>query len=81
MARIAIEMPRLGYDMETGIVASWLKQVGDRIERGEAIAEIETDKATVDMEATASGILVEIVHGTGAEVAVGQPIAYLDDGA
>ncbi len=81
MARIAVEMPRLGYDMETGKIAGWLKQVGDRVERGQVIAEIETDKSTVDMEATASGTLIEIVHGVGAEVAVGQPIGYLEDGA
>jgi pyruvate dehydrogenase E2 component (dihydrolipoamide acetyltransferase) len=79
MARIAIEMPRLGYDMETGIVSGWLKKVGDSITRGEAIAEIETDKSTVEMEATASGTLAEIVHDAGAEVAVGEPIAWLDE--
>ena len=55
MARIAIEMPKLGYDMETGVISEWLKKVGDTVSRGEAIAEIETEKATVEMEATASG--------------------------
>jgi len=80
MARIAVEMPKLGYDMEEGKVGGWLKKVGDSIERGDVIAEIETDKSTVEMEATASGTLVEIVHDAGAEVAVGEPIAYLDDG-
>ena len=62
MARIAIEMPELGYDMEAGKVGGWLKQVGDSITRGDVIAEIETDKSTVEMEATASGTLAEIVH-------------------
>ena len=81
MARIAIEMPRLGYDMEIGKIGRWLKDIGDRVERGQVVAEIETDKATVDMEATASGTLVEIVQAAGAEVAVGVPIAYLDDGS
>ncbi len=81
MARIAIEMPKLGYDMETGKVGGWLKKVGDTIGRGDAIAEIETDKSTVEMEATAGGTLVEIVHDAGAEVAVGEPIAWLEDGA
>jgi pyruvate dehydrogenase E2 component (dihydrolipoamide acetyltransferase) len=81
MARIAIEMPKLGYDMETGKVAGWLKQVGDPIARGDVIAEIETDKSTIEMEATASGTLAEIVHDAGAEVPVGQPIAYLEDGS
>lgn len=41
MARIAIEMPKLGYDMESGTVGGWLKEVGDKVSRGEAIAEIE----------------------------------------
>jgi pyruvate dehydrogenase E2 component (dihydrolipoamide acetyltransferase) len=80
MARIPIEMPKLGYDMETGVVAGWLKQVGDAIQRGDAIAEIETDKSTVEMEALASGTLAEIVHAAGAEVPVGEPIAFIEDG-
>jgi pyruvate dehydrogenase E2 component (dihydrolipoamide acetyltransferase) len=81
MARIAIEMPKLGYDMETGVVSSWLKQVGDTVARGEAIAEVETDKTTVEMESVAAGTIVEIVHEAGVEVLVGQPIAYLEDGS
>lgn len=79
MARIAIVMPKLGYDMETGRVGGWLKKVGDLVARGDVIAEIETDKTTVEMEALAAGVLVEIIHGPGAEVTVGEPIAYLDD--
>jgi pyruvate dehydrogenase E2 component (dihydrolipoamide acetyltransferase) len=81
MVRIAIEMPRLGYDMETGKVGGWLKRVGDAVTRGDVRAEIETEKATVEMEATASGTLVEIVQGDGAEVAVGETIAWLEDGS
>ena len=81
MARIPIEMANLGYDMETGRIAAWAKMVGDAVKRGDVVAEIETDKATVDMEALASGTLVEIVHGAGATVSVGVTIAYLDDEA
>lgn len=81
MSRIAVEMPKLGYDMETGKVASWLKKVGDTVERGEVIAEIETEKSTVEMEATASGTLAEIVAEAGTELPVGEVIAYLDDGS
>jgi pyruvate dehydrogenase E2 component (dihydrolipoamide acetyltransferase) len=80
MARIPIEMPKLGYDMESGKVAAWLKKVGDRVERGDVIAEIETEKSTVEMEATSAGIIAEIVAEPGAELPVGQVIAYLDDG-
>jgi len=79
VARIAIEMPKLGYDMESGKVASWLKEVGERVTRGEVIAEIETEKATVEMEASASGTLVEITAGPGTELPVGEIIGYLDD--
>ena len=81
MARIPIEMPKLGYDMEAGKVGGWIKKVGDAVARGDVIAEIETDKSTVEMEATASGTLAEIVHDAGAEVPVGATIAWLEDGS
>jgi pyruvate dehydrogenase E2 component (dihydrolipoamide acetyltransferase) len=76
--RIEVTMPNLGYDMEEGRVGNWLKRVGDRVERGEPLAEIETDKTTVEMEAMASGTLVEIVHDAGSDVAVGEVIAVLE---
>ncbi len=71
-------MANLGYDMEAGKLVSWLKNVGDSIDRGEPIAEVETDKATVEMEAMRSGVLVEIVAAEGASVPVGDVIAYLE---
>jgi pyruvate dehydrogenase E2 component (dihydrolipoamide acetyltransferase) len=80
MARIAIEMPNLGYDTEHGTLAGWLKQVGDQIARGEAVAEVETEKATVEIEALVAGTLVEIVRHAGDEVPVGEPIGWLEDG-
>lgn len=80
MARIAIEMPKLGYDMETGRIAAWVKQVGDSVSRGDVIAEIETEKSTVEMEATASGTLVEQTLEPGKDVPVGTVIGYLESG-
>jgi len=80
MARIPIEMPRMGYDMETGTIAAWTKQVGDTVSRGDVLAEIETEKSTVEMEALASGTLVEQTLAPGQEVPVGTVIGYLDDG-
>lgn len=78
--RKAIEMPKLGYDMESGKIAAWTAKVGDRVARGDVIAEIETEKSTVEMEATASGTLVEIVREAGDEdVPVGEVIGYLED--
>ena len=78
MARTPIEMPKLGYDMETGAIGSWLKQVGETVQRGEAIAEIETDKTTVEMEATHSGVLVEQSVAAGEEVDVGMVIGFIE---
>jgi pyruvate/2-oxoglutarate dehydrogenase complex dihydrolipoamide acyltransferase (E2) component len=77
--RIPVEMPQLGFDMPTGRITAWTKQVGDAIEKGEMIAEVETEKTTVGMEARASGTLVEILHGPGDEVPVGEVIAWLED--
>jgi pyruvate/2-oxoglutarate dehydrogenase complex dihydrolipoamide acyltransferase (E2) component len=71
-------MPNLGYDMERGRIAAWLRAPGDHVDRGEPLAEIETDKATVEMEAVQSGVLAEIVAPAGSEAAIGDVIAYLD---
>jgi pyruvate dehydrogenase E2 component (dihydrolipoyllysine-residue acetyltransferase) len=76
--RIEVTMPNLGYDMESGTIAGWCKSLGESVERGEVLAQIETDKTTVEMEALASGTLCEIVHEEGEEVAVGAVIAYLE---
>jgi pyruvate dehydrogenase E2 component (dihydrolipoamide acetyltransferase) len=64
--------------MDTGKIATWLKKVGDPVERGEVIAEIETDKATVEMESLQAGTLVEIVAEVGSELPVGDVIAYIE---
>ena len=79
MGRISIQMPKLGYDMEQGRIAGWLRRPGDKVTRGDVIAEIETEKATLEMEALATGTLIEIVHEAGDEVPVGEVIGYLDD--
>lgn len=76
--RVEIAMPSLGYDMEMGKISSWLVAVGDAVERGQPIAEVDTDKTTLEMESLQAGILVEIVHREGAEVDVGEVIGYLE---
>ncbi len=73
-----IAMPNLGYDMESGKIASWLVKVGDEVQRGQPIAEIETDKATVEMESLHTGTVVELVQEDGAQADVGEVIGYLD---
>jgi pyruvate/2-oxoglutarate dehydrogenase complex dihydrolipoamide acyltransferase (E2) component len=76
--RIPVQLPQLGYDQDSATVAGWLKQVGDTVERGEAIAEIETEKVTAELPALDAGTLVEIVRDAGAVVTVGEVIGYLE---
>ena len=76
--RVAVEMPKFAADAEDGRIEKWLKQVGDSVERGEPIVEIETDKALLELEATAAGTLAEILHEADAEVPVGAPIAFIE---
>jgi pyruvate/2-oxoglutarate dehydrogenase complex dihydrolipoamide acyltransferase (E2) component len=76
--RVEVAMPNLGYDMTAGRVNSWLKAEGDHVNRGEPVAEIETDKATLEMESLVTGTLVEIVCDAGSTVLVGDVIAYVE---
>ena len=70
-------MPQMGYDMQQGTVVRWIKKEGDQVTRGEPIAEIETDKAVVDMEATAAGVLRKIVAAEGTVARVGEVIGVI----
>ena len=72
-----IIMPQMGYDMKEGKVVRWLKTEGDTVERGEIIAEIETDKAVVEMEAYSAGLLRSIITKEGNSVPVGSVIGYI----
>ncbi|HEY3230766.1 MAG TPA: dihydrolipoamide acetyltransferase family protein [Roseiflexaceae bacterium] len=76
-----ITMPRLSDTMSEGTVGKWLKQPGDKVENGEIIAEIETDKATMELQAFESGTLQKILVPEGQTVPIGQPIALIGDGA
>lgn len=78
---ITIEMPKLSDTMTEGTVVRWLKQEGDEVEVGDIIAEIETDKATMEMEAFDEGILDGITVPEGGKATVGSVIAQLlEDG-
>jgi pyruvate dehydrogenase E2 component (dihydrolipoamide acetyltransferase) len=70
-------MPSLGFDMVEGVVARWLKKEGEPVKKGEAIVEIETEKATVEVEAAASGVLQKIIVPAGETVAVGTVIGMI----
>src|SRR5664279_5009855 len=70
-------MPALGMAQETGTLIQWLKASGDTITKGEPLMEIETDKATLEVEAPASGILANVTAHPGDVIPVGQTIAVI----
>jgi pyruvate dehydrogenase E2 component (dihydrolipoamide acetyltransferase) len=70
-------MPALGMAQETGVLLQWLKAEGEEITAGEPLMEIETDKATVEVEAPASGVLANLTAAPGDEVPVGQVIGLI----
>ena len=74
-----ITMPRLSDTMEEGTISSWLKKVGDKVQEGEILAEIETDKATMEFESFYDGILSHIAVNEGETVKVDELIAIISE--
>ena len=74
---VSIVMPALEMAQETGKIISWLKKEGDTIAKGQAIAEIETDKVVLELEATADGVLAGVTASAGDVIAVGKTIAWI----
>lgn len=72
------KMPMLGEVMEEGKIVTWHKKEGDRVERGENLIEVETDKATMEVESTASGVLQKILVPAGETAAVNATLAIID---
>lgn len=72
-------MPVLGMSQDSGKLIRWIKKAGDRIEKGEPLMEVETDKATVEIESPASGVLAQVIAQEGDEVPVAQVIAVIQD--
>ncbi|MCX7799976.1 MAG: 2-oxo acid dehydrogenase subunit E2 [Fimbriimonadales bacterium] len=70
-------MPKMGDGMEEGTLVEWLKREGDKVKSGDVIGTIQTDKATLELEAPASGILTGFLIGPGDTVPVGRPIAAI----
>jgi pyruvate dehydrogenase E2 component (dihydrolipoamide acetyltransferase) len=73
-----IKLPRLGQGMESGTIVKWLKSEGDKVEKGEPLYELDTDKVTQEVEADASGVLLRIAVAEG-EVPVGRTIAVIGE--
>ena len=67
---VEIRMPQLGLTMEEGTIEKWFKSVGDNVAKDEALAEISTDKLTVDLESEAEGVILAIIEEEGSTVSV-----------
>ena len=74
-----VKLPRLGQGMESGTIVRWLKQEGDRVEKGEALYELDTEKVTQEVEAEAAGVVLKILAGEGEEVDVGKPVVVIGE--
>ena len=73
-----VKVPRLGQGMESGTIVKWLKSEGDKVEKGEPLYELDTEKVTQEVEAEAAGVLLKIAVAEG-EVPVGTTIAFIGD--
>ena len=72
-------MPKLSPTMEEGQISRWLKKEGDKVSMGEPLAEIDTDKATMEMQALGNGVLRKILIGEGQSAPLGQLIAVIGE--
>lgn len=79
MALIPVYMPKFGMTMTHGVITQWHKQEGERIEQGQPLLAVETEKVNVDVEAPASGTIVELSFEVDAEVEVGAVVAYIEE--
>jgi len=74
-----IDMPKLSDTMSVGTLVKWHKKVGDSVENGDVLAEVETDKATMELENFDDGTLLELFVGEGDEVPIGSPLAVIGE--
>src|SRR5215213_7295254 len=74
-----IQMPKLSDTMTEGTLVTWKKKKGDKVSTGDVIAEIETDKATMEWESPEDGVLTEIYVEEGGKVEVGEKIAFIGE--
>ena len=76
---VSVYLPKTGMGIQEGTIIKWLKNVGDRVEQGEAIVEIETVKTNTEVEAPASGVLTEQLFEEGETVDVGTDIGTIEE--
>ena len=74
-----VSMPKLGFDMAEGLLVRWVKAEGETVEKGEILAEIETDKATVEVEAEVGGVVLKHLVTENTNVRIGAPITVIGE--
>ena len=78
MAAVEVILPKVDMDMETGVIATWRVAPGDSVAQGDILFDMETGKATMEVEAPASGTIRDLAPIDGAELAVGTVVAWID---
>ncbi len=78
--KVEVRLPQWGMGMTEGTIAQWLKQVGDQVNEGEALAQVETAKVETELESPETGVLVEIKVAAGTTVEIYTPLAVIDTG-
>lgn len=78
MAAIEVILPKVDMDMASGVIAAWKVAEGDRVTQGEILFEMETGKATMEVESPGTGVIRDLAPITGEEVAVGTVVAWID---
>ena len=74
-----VTMPKFGHLMEEGTIVCWNKKEGNRIEKGEVLLNVETDKTTLEVESNISGVIEKILVDEGESVPINSPIAIIDE--
>ena len=76
--KVKLKLPRLSMSMEEGTVSAWLRQAGEAFEEGDPLYAVETDKATTEVEAPCSGVIVEILVPAGEDIEPGTEVCVVE---
>ena len=76
--KVDVSMPRLGQEMVKGTIVEWYKKEGERVDEGEPLFLVDTQKATIDVEAEVAGVLKKILVNENEEADVGQVVAIME---
>ena len=78
MAAIEVILPKVDMDMTSGVITAWKVAAGDRVQQGDILFEMETDKSTMEVEAPGTGIIRDLAKITGEPLPVGTTVAWID---